>query len=206
MVPVLRRLAGQHDARVPPVYFADGLFVLAFAQLRGVQRRGHHDPTLFIPPRKRHDVLGVTAFDLQRHVESVFKNIFVFVAQFEQRMGEPQLDSGVATVLPKRFQKRFGLFARKLLNPLQRLIALLEIHRPAVVGIHQAQVPRFAALVHVRHAGACKLQQHLRERIHDAMLGDFFMQRFEAFPMCALPVQQLSRKRLGGSFVRFVWL
>ncbi len=42
------------------------------------------------------------------------------------------------------------------------------VHRPAVVGVHQGQVPELAALVDVRHARRGELDQRLGQRVDPA--------------------------------------
>ena len=55
-----------------------------------------------------------------------------------------------------------------------------KIHRPAVVGIDQRQVPEFRALIEIRHARHRRLQRDLAQRIQRAQQRDALRQRFAA--------------------------
>src|SRR5262245_6844161 len=69
--------------------------------------------------------------------------------------------------------------AELLLKLFQQLTAALVIDRPPVVGIYQAEVPQFSALVEVWHAWHRKLKESLRQRIVDAKLRNLVPQLLE---------------------------
>ncbi|MCY1452149.1 hypothetical protein D9M71_690520 [compost metagenome] len=76
-------------------------------------------------------------------------------------------------------QRLFDPAAAPVLQPLrrcgavhQRLTAAGKIHRAAVVGVDQAEIPEFVALVQVGHAWRGHAQQALRQAVEGARASD----------------------------------
>src|SRR5882762_5997743 len=61
----------------------------------------------------------------------------------------------------------------------EQAAAQREVHRPAVVGVDQAQVPQLGALVEVGDTGRRDLDQRLRQRVERAEVGDARLERGE---------------------------
>ncbi len=58
-----------------------------------------------------------------------------------------------------------------LLEALQKLAAPAEIHRAAIVRVHQAEVPKLGALVKVRHSGGGDFEENLGQGVQRATPG-----------------------------------
>ena len=71
--------------------------------------------------------------------------------------------AGCRPGVPGHAHRRRGVLAEELG---EHLVAEPEVDRPAVVRVHQRQVPELAALVDVRHPGAGELQRQLHQRVH----------------------------------------
>src|ERR1700733_1153189 len=82
--------------------------------------------------------------------------------------------------LPHRKNSRkdelFGSWVRELIRRkfglrVERALPRAKIHRRAIVGIDETQIPELSALVDVRHTRHRQLRNELRETVDDADLG-----------------------------------
>src|SRR5690349_13303989 len=88
-----------------------------------------------------------------------------------------------------------------LLHVPQQLSSQAVVHRPSVVRIHEAEVPRLIALVDVRNARRRVAQQGLRERAEAAVVGDFAREWLQLLADGAAALQRTSDELLDGGVV-----
>ena len=108
----------------------------------------------------------------QRLVVTIREHVGKFGSQFEETPGPGELQVTVGPVLHEVFP--IGGIHRR-----QHGSALLEIHRPPVIGIDQRQIPELGALVEIGHAGDRCLQRDLTERIQRTQQRDAPRQGFK---------------------------
>ena len=122
-----------------------------------MQRYGHDIKGLPVPAGKSQHMVFVCSFYLQRNIFAMAKQLGHLLPKPKKRMHQPKFNSGMDGVLSRVVLPcRLPVVGR--LQPfLATNLSFFVIDRPAVIGINQAQVPAFAALVNIGRAGAGKL-------------------------------------------------
>src|SRR5581483_3513256 len=103
-----------------------------------------------------------------------------------------------ASVLPMRdqvAQSSLGRSRFRTNNAVQRSGASVKIDLPAIVRVHQSQVPQFRALVEIRHSRRSDLQQSLRKTINHSVIGNFLLELLEIFEELAVVCGQHSGRK-----------
>ena len=84
---------------------------------------------------------------------------------------------------------------------------LFVVDGPAIIGVHEAQVPQFGSLVKIRHAGRRDLKDELGERIDPAEKRNQRLELGKVFDVTRMStIQDGFHEFLGGLFVGDVGL
>ena len=156
LVAEIRPRLGQLHARVFPGGGCRARHVAVLEQRRDQPRHDDHQHHAVAAAGERDDALGLAAGEGERLVAAAFEQGGVAPPERERERDHVLLDPAIA---PLREQ------GRRRDRSLEAGVAQIVVHRAAVVGIDQAQVPQLAALIDVRHAGHGQLEQRLGEAV-----------------------------------------
>ena len=114
-------------------------------------------------------------------------------AQTQRLHGSPHLDASILVAA-----EQFSAESRQItafsaaVQLCEQALAQLVIHRAAIIGVNQTEVPQFRALVNIRIAGRGNHQQPLCQGIHGAEEND---RRYECLDLLQKRVRPAARSR-----------
>ena len=126
-------------------------------------------------------MLGERAARLQRAVVAGRDERRPRAAERQRLADDVELDATVLLLLEEAEgeARPVGRGGEGVLELVEQTAAQRPVHRPAVVGVDEAQVPQLGALVEVGDAGRRDLDQRLRQRVEGAEVGDARLERGE---------------------------
>ena len=167
----------QHPGFVPDCFAQR---ILAILNQPGRKTRHHHQrPALAQFPGERHHMAFEAADDRQLLVGAMLEQIPFRPPRLKRPMDQEQLDPAILRRRQQFLEQLGQVTAGAGLQFLEQSAAPLEVHRPAVIGVHQAQIPQFRALVKVRQAGGGEFEQGLRQGVEDTVVLDLALERQE---------------------------
>ncbi len=103
----------------------------------------------------------------------------------------------------RRSTKASGILGFSGTEPGQKSLQLVIVHRSAIVGVGQAEVPDLGSLIEIRQAWRCDLEQGLGKRVENSGGRDPGLERNEVVEkrFAGRAVEQRVEKAVKGGFV-----
>ena len=109
----------------------------------------------------------VVPYEFERDVLPAAEYRVLLLPELQRAMGGPKLGSAVGEVAEYFAAHRTRAFSlRQRKQRIEVAGALIEVNRPPVVRVDQAELPEFVALIKVGNPWNRTLQHHLRERVY----------------------------------------
>ncbi|MGO9089698.1 MAG: hypothetical protein ACLQGU_03390, partial [bacterium] len=131
----------------------------------------HKYPFICSAPRKSDYIIPPGPGTEQGQVLPFQKKIAIFSSKIKRLIGDIEFNPAVLPIEKKFRNKGVAAFGLALFEVLEKLGSFPEIHRTAVVGVNQAEVPKLRPLVDIGHTRRGNLQEDLGKGVKPKFPG-----------------------------------
>jgi len=125
-----------------------------------------------MPPGKGDDMVAEFSCRLKGEIGAGTKKRTMRAFSLERPIDEKKLDGAILSRGQQRLDEPVNISGLLPADAGQQGAPAGKIHRPAIVGVHQAKIPELRSLIEIRHTGRGDLDQGLREGIEYAEMSD----------------------------------